>query len=232
MGPIDAITAIHNAARKAMASFDQAALAMARGEQGHDDAFKPLHLFDEIIRWHAEGEELALFPLANTIEPTLAEDYARDHQEIIRVGQALEVAVSSGDKLEAARSAAAFRLQLHVHLAKEDAHLYPSMTKNIPEQELYRAVGESFGPIPKKRLPEVVNIVYMLMSNDDREKLTRVWQKVFPPTDFAGLRELIRSAVGSDWAELTRRIPELERTTSVRMGGELRREATSGPGAA
>ncbi len=226
--PIDAITAIHNVARKAMTSFDQAALAMARGESGQEDAFKPLHLFDEIISWHAEGEELALFPLADSIESRLAEDYTRDHKEMVKAGQSLEAAVRAGDKLEAARVAAAFKLQLMVHTAKEDTHLYPLLTERIPEQELYRAVGESFGPIPKTRLPEVVNIAFMLMGNDDRENLLRVWQKVMSVTDFAAVRDLVRNAVGNDWSELTRRIPDLGRTSSVRMSTERRGEATAG----
>jgi len=208
-GPIDAITAIHNAARKAMSGFDQAAVGRAKGESGYDTAFQPLHLFNELISWHAQGEELALFPLVETVAPSLAEDYTRDHRELTNAGASLEAAISAGDKLEAARVAAAFKLHLHIHLAKEDTHLYPLLKQRKTESDLYSAVGQSFSPIPKERMPEVNNVLFMLMGNDDREHLIRVWQKVMPPKDFAGMRELIRPAVGNDWSELTRRIPGL-----------------------
>lgn len=47
------------------------------------------------------------------------------------------------------------------------------------------------------------------MSQHDRENMTRVWQTLMPAEVFAGLTQLIQKAVGDDWAELTRRMPEL-----------------------
>ena len=47
------------------------------------------------------------------------------------------------------------------------------------------------------------------MGPGDRENMTRVWQMLMPPEVFAGVKQLIQKAVGDDWAELTRRIPEL-----------------------
>jgi hypothetical protein len=47
------------------------------------------------------------------------------------------------------------------------------------------------------------------MGNDDRENMTRIWQMVMPPPVFAGVKTLVQKAVGSDWAELVRRIPSL-----------------------
>jgi hemerythrin-like domain-containing protein len=228
-GPIDAITAIHNAARTAIGSFDQAALERARGQTGKEAAFQPLHLFNELIAWHAEGEEESLFPLVDTFAPQMSQDYSSDHKELVKAGQELELALKAGDNLEAARVTAAFKLQLHVHLAKEDSHLYPLLTQRKPEDELYRAVGASLSPIPAKRMPEVVNVLYALTGTNDRERLTRVLQHVLPPKDFAGVSDLIREAVGNDWSELTRRIPELERKPRVSVSREHRHEATSGP---
>jgi len=193
-----------------MSGFDQAALTRARGETANDAAFEPLHLFNELIAWHAEGEEHSLFPLLDTVAPQLAQDYTRDHRELTNAGTSLEAALKTGDKVEAARVAAAFKLQLHVHLAKEDGHLYPLLKSRKTEPELYTAVGQSFSPIPQKRLPDVVSVLYALTGNDDREHLTRVFQKVMPAENFAAVRELIRPAVGTDWSELARRVPGLE----------------------
>jgi hypothetical protein len=47
------------------------------------------------------------------------------------------------------------------------------------------------------------------MGNDDRENMTRIMQAVIPAPAFSGVKELIKKAVGSDWEELTHRIPTL-----------------------
>jgi len=45
--------------------------------------------------------------------------------------------------------------------------------------------------------------------HDDREMWTRVVMGLAPEEVFAGVESLIRGAIADDWAELTRRIPEL-----------------------
>lgn len=57
--------------------------------------------------------------------------------------------------------------------------------------------------------PEGVAWMFPLMGHDDRENMTRVWQMLMPAEAFAGVKQLVQKAVGDDWAELTRRIPEL-----------------------
>jgi len=39
--------------------------------------------------------------------------------------------------------------------------------------------------------------------------MLRIWQMVMPPEAFAGAAQLVHQAVGDDWAEMTRRMPEL-----------------------
>ena len=51
--------------------------------------------------------------------------------------------------------------------------------------------------------------MYPLLGDDDRENMTRIQQMVLPPEAFAGVEQLIQRAIGDDWAELTRRMPEL-----------------------
>jgi hypothetical protein len=64
--------------------------------------------------------------------------------------------------------------------------------------------------VPKERFADLVAWEFPLIGNDDRENMTRIFQMVMPPPVFAGVKELIRKAVGgSDWAELNRRIPGL-----------------------
>jgi hypothetical protein len=40
--------------------------------------------------------------------------------------------------------------------------------------------------------------------------VTRGWMTLMPSQVFAGLKPLIRETVAEDWAELTRRVPELD----------------------
>jgi hypothetical protein len=39
--------------------------------------------------------------------------------------------------------------------------------------------------------------------------MTRIWVHVMSPEDFSGATQLVAAAIGDDWSELTRRIPEL-----------------------
>jgi hypothetical protein len=63
--------------------------------------------------------------------------------------------------------------------------------------------------IPQDRFPAVVSWLFPLLGLDDRENMTLVWQTMLPPPVFAGVKQLVRQAVGDDWAELARRIPTL-----------------------
>ena len=102
-----------------------------------------------------------------------------------------------------------FRFHLNIHLDKEDTHLYRIFRERIPLPEQGKAVGVMAGEIPQERFPEVVAWMFPLMGQDDRENMTRIWQIVMPAPAFAAAKELIKKAIGSDWAELTRRIPTL-----------------------
>jgi hypothetical protein len=44
---------------------------------------------------------------------------------------------------------------------------------------------------------------------DDRETMVQIYQMMMPEPVFASTKELIKNAIGSDWAELTQRIPTL-----------------------
>ncbi len=96
-----------------------------------------------------------------------------------------------------------------MHLDKEDTHLYRIFRERISLPEQGKALGIMAGMIPQERFAELVAWLYPLIGHDDRENMTRIWQMVMPAPVFAGAKELIRKAVGSDWAELTRRIPTL-----------------------
>jgi hypothetical protein len=207
--PVDAIRAIHNAFRNDMDHIDAAALDSARGTEGLDATVERFRFFNEILVWHAHGEELAIFPVLETVAPLVAEAYVQDHRGLDAAFDELNKSYSSRDSLQTARATAAFRFHLGIHLNKEDTHLYRIFEKRVPLPDQGKAVGIMSSTVPQERFPEAVAWMFPLMGQDDRENMTRIWQMVMPAPAFAGAKELIKKAVGSDWAELTQRIPNL-----------------------
>jgi hypothetical protein len=207
--PLDAVMAIHNAFRRDMEIIDAAALDSARGKPGLAATVDRFRFFNEVLVWHAHGEELAIFPALETVAPLVAEAYERDHRGLDAAFDALNDAVSASDALQTARATAAFKFHLDLHLGKEDAHLYRLVRERVPVPDQGKAVGIMSSSVPQDRFPEVIAWMFPLMGNDDRENMTRIWQMVMPPPVFEGAKQLIQKAIGNDWAELTRRIPTL-----------------------
>ncbi|HTY52395.1 MAG TPA: hemerythrin domain-containing protein [Methanomicrobiales archaeon] len=208
-GPIDAVLAIHNAFRRDMEGIDTAALGCARGKPGLAPAVGRYRFFNEVLVWHAKGEELAIFPAVEAVAPSVAEAYERDHRGLDVAYNAMDAAVSGRDALGTARASAAFKFHLDIHLAKEDAHLYRIVRERIPLPDQGKAVGLMSSTVPRDRFPELVAWMFPLIGIDDRENMTRIWQMLMPPPFFAQVKPLIEKATGSGWAELTRRIPTL-----------------------
>ena len=208
--PLDGVLAIHNAFRRDMSGIDSAALKAARGESGLAPAIERFRFFNEILDWHAHGEELAIFPALEAVVPSVAEAYVRDHRGLDAAFNALNAAVSAQDPLETARASAAFKFHLDIHLAKEDAHLYRLVREHMSPPDQGKAVGLMSSTVPPERFPEVVAWLFPLIGDTDRENMTRIWQMVLPPPVFAHMKQLIHQVIGDEWAELARRIPELE----------------------
>jgi hypothetical protein len=208
--PLDAVLAIHNAFRRDIELIDTAALDSARGKPGLAARVDRFRFLDKVLVWHAQGEELGIFPALEGVAPLVAEPYVMDHRGLDAANDALSAAVSAGDALQAARASAAFKFHLDIHLDKEDAHLYRIMRERVPVPDQVKAVGIMSSTVPQDRFPEVVTWMFPLMGHDDRENMTRIWQMVLPAPAFTGVKQLIHQAIGDDWAELVRRIPELD----------------------
>ncbi|MGZ4933727.1 MAG: hypothetical protein ACXV49_04420 [Halobacteriota archaeon] len=145
----------------------------------------------------------------------VAEAYVKDHRGLDAAFDELNASYAKHDLLRTARATAAFRFHLNMHLYKEDTHLYRIFRERVPLPEQWKALGIVASEVPQQRFPELVRWLFPLMKHDDRENMTRLWQTTMPAPAFAGVKELIKSAVGSDWAELTRRISTLESSDQV-----------------
>ena len=207
--PLDAVRAIHNAFRRDMALIDDAAYAAARGGGDLSKVVERYQFFNEVLAWHAHGEELAIFPVLEGVAPLVAEAYEKDHRGLDALFDSMGDAISRTDALGTARVTSAFRFHLGIHLDKEDAHLYRIIAERVSVQDQGKAVGIMAEQAPQDRFAEVVAWMFPLMGNDDRENMTRIWQMVMPDPAFAGAKGLIQNAIGDDWAELLRRIPAL-----------------------
>jgi hemerythrin-like domain-containing protein len=208
-GPIDGVLAIHNAFRADMAAIDAAAVAAARGTGGLEATVERFRFFDEILSYHAEGEENGVFPLLDEVAPLVAETYAMDHRRLDQAFDALSNAVSARDALQTARATAAFKFHLDTHLAKEDAHMFRIIRERVSVPDQVKAVGIMSSTMPGDRVPEFTAWIYPLLGDDDRENFTRALQMLMPWEVFAPSIPLIHQATGDGFAELTRRIPEL-----------------------
>ncbi len=208
--PLDAIRAIHNAFRKDMTAIDAVAHIAARGRGSLDLVVKRYTFFNEVLVWHASGEEDSVFPALENVAPLVAEAYERDHRGLDSLFESLNKAVNASDTLAIARATAAFDFHLGIHLNKEDAHLYRIFNERVSMPNQGAIVGKMSQRIPQERFPEVVAWLYPLIGPDDREDMTRIWQQALPEPAFASVTKLIQAAIGNDWTELTRRIPELK----------------------
>jgi hypothetical protein len=201
--------AIHNAFRRDIAIIDSAALAAAQGKPGLEATVERFRFFNEVLVWHAHGEELAMFPVLEGVAPLVAEAYERDHRGLDAAFDTLSNSVSVRDALGTARATAAFKFFLDIHLDKEDGHLYRIIKERVSLPDQGQAVGIMAGEVPQDRFPEFVDWMYPLLGDDDRENMTRIWQMVMPAEAFAGAVELVHQAIGDEFDELNRRIPDL-----------------------
>lgn len=208
--PVDAIRAVHNAFRHDIERIDAAALDSAKGKEGQASTIERFRFLNEVLVWHAEGEEIAVFPALENVAPLVAEAYVKDHRGLDAAFDELSNAYSARDPLRTARATAVSRFHLTLHLDKEDTHLYRIFGERISLPEQGKAMGIMAGTIPPERFPDVVGWMFPLIGHEDRENMTRIWQSVMPEPVFTGVKEIIKKSIGSDWAELTRRIPALE----------------------
>ncbi len=208
--PVDAIKAFHNAFRADMAGIDATALDMAHGKSGLEAQLERFRFFNDVLTWHAKGEELAVFPALEAVVPSVAEAYIMDHRGLEKAYDALNDAVSLHDPLDIARASSAFKFHHDIHLDKEDAHLYRLFKQHIPLPEQVKALTLMATTVPQASFPDVIAWMFPLLGNDDRENMTRIWQIVLPAPVFDNVKQLIHQAIGAGWSELVHRIPTLQ----------------------
>jgi iron-sulfur cluster repair protein YtfE (RIC family) len=209
-GPIDIVRCIHNAFRRDLIQIDTSAFNIARKGGDLTSVFDRLHTVAEILDYHAQGEEAAVFPTVDNLAPLVARAYFLDHRELdVMVGR-LEMMRRTPDALITTRATAALESHLRIHLDKEDAHLYPILSERTTEKEQTSIVGLMSRKVPPERFPVLVQWLLPLLDFDDLVVITEGWMKLMPPQVFTGLKPLLRKVIAEDWGKLVRRIPDLD----------------------
>ncbi len=209
VAPLNAVTVVHNAFRRDLTEIDQAVYKVA----SHGGDLSPLidrlqYLSDILVR-HEKGEEHAVFPEVDRVAPLLSPLFVDDHREM---SNELGKVVDAPDELAAACASAVLHTRVRIHLAKEDAFLYPALRERIDLEEQADIVGQLWGRSfpPDDVLPQYMNWLYGLVNQEDQATITIVWKQLMTEKVFAVCTPLIREAVTTDdWSELTRRVPGL-----------------------
>ena len=134
-GPIDIVLAIHNAFRRDIFQIDDSVFKIARSGGDLATVLDRLHIMNEILDYHARGEEAAVFPAVDNVAPLVAKAYLMDHRELDTMVSGLEAMREMPDPLSTARATAVLHSHLRIHLNKEDAHLYEILRERTTESD-------------------------------------------------------------------------------------------------
>ncbi|MCY4533367.1 MAG: hemerythrin domain-containing protein [Gammaproteobacteria bacterium] len=207
VAPLNAVMVVHNAFRRDLTEIDQAVYKVASHGGDLSPLIDRLQYLSDILDRHEKGEEHAVFPEVDRVAPLLSPLFVDDHREM---SKGLGKVVDAPDELAAARASAVLHTQVRIHLAKEDAFLYPALRERIDLEEQADIVGQLWGRSfpPDDVLPQYMNWLYGLVNQEDQATITIVWKQLMTEKVFAVCTPLIREAVTTDdWSELTRRVP-------------------------
>jgi iron-sulfur cluster repair protein YtfE (RIC family) len=210
-GPIDIVLAIHNAFRRDIFQIDDSVFKIARTGGDLHSVLNRLHIMNEILDYHARGEEAAVFPAVDNVAPLVAKAYLMDHRELDTMVNGLEAMREMPDTLSTARATAVLHSHLRIHLGKEDAHLYQILRERTTESEQTAIAGLMSKKVPPDKFPTMIGWLFPLLDLKDQIVVAKGWMTLMPPQVFASIKPLIEKATSENWVELTKQIPELER---------------------
>jgi iron-sulfur cluster repair protein YtfE (RIC family) len=209
--PIDIVLCFHNAFRKDIAQIDSSVLEIARSGGNLSPILNRLHFMNEILDYHARGEEAAVFPAVDNVAPLVARAYLMDHRELDKMVETLETMrlQKTPDPLLTARATAVLNSHLRIHLGKEDAHLYQILREKTTLTQQVAIGGIMSSKIPPDRFPAAITWLMPLLDLNDQVTVTKGWMTLMPPQIFASVKPLIKKAVAEGWDMISQRIPEL-----------------------
>jgi hypothetical protein len=207
-GPIDIVRSLHNAFRRDSYQIDDSVFKIARDGGDLTSVLDRLHIMNEVLGYHARGEEAAVFPAVDNVAPLVAKAYLMDHRELDIMVNGLEAMRKMPNPLATARATAVLNSHLRIHLDKEDAHLYAILREKTTETEQI-AIGRLMSQkVPPDRFPTLIQWLFPLLDLEDQVIVTKGWMGLMPPLVFANVKPLIEKAAAKNWEQITQRISE------------------------
>jgi iron-sulfur cluster repair protein YtfE (RIC family) len=209
--PLDVVTCFHNAFRKDIAQIDTTTLSKAQNGENPSPILNRLHAMDEILDYHARGEEAAVFPAVDNLAPLVARSYLMDHRELDKMVENLETMLlqKTPNPLLVTRATAILNSHLRIHLDKEDAHLYPILRDKTTLSQQLAIGGIMSSKIPPDRFPAAIKWLFPLLDLNDRVTVTKGWMTFMPTQIFANAKPFIKNAIAEGWDAVAQKIPEL-----------------------
>lgn len=208
--PIDVIRCFHNAFRRDISQIDDIVNTTAHDDGNFTSILDRLHLMNELLDYHARGEEAAVFPAMDKVAPQVATAYLMDHRELDRMVDDLETLRQKPDPLTTTRGTAVLHSFLRIHLNKEDAHLYAILRERTTDDEQIEIGVLMSRAVPRDKFPNMLKWLFPLLDLDDQVTVARGLETAMPTEVFSAIKPLIEKAVGTNWAKLTEQIPTLE----------------------
>lgn len=101
--PLDVIPSVRQALRNGIKSVDDAACGAAAGNGNLESAVKQLRLFNEVLKWHADGEDELVFPAIEKVAPLAAKTYAHDLHKFDALAACQAKIAAASDALQPGR---------------------------------------------------------------------------------------------------------------------------------
>ena len=204
------ITAFHNAFRTDLGEIDAAVYDAASNHGELSPILERFKPFTLVLGYHAQGEDVAVFPALEHIAPHVAKAYEIDHRELDVMVQDLDGVLGARDELAAAPAMTALATHLRVHLAKEDAHMYPLLLGRTDADEQFKILDGLAAVVPAEDFPAVLTWFYGLAPADERALMTELWMALMGDDALPWFRGMAKECIASEgWADLTHRFPPL-----------------------
>ena len=207
---IGGITAFHNAFRKDLSEIDAAVYGVASNHGELSPILERFKPFTLVLGYHAQGEDVSVFPALDRVVPHVAKAYEIDHRELDVLTEDLERVLGARDELAAACAMTSLATHLRIHLAKEDAHMYPLLREHTDAGEQFQILDGLAAVVPGEDFPVVLTWFYGLAPADERALMTELWMTLMGEDALPWFRGMAKDCIASEgWADLTRHLPAL-----------------------
>ena len=222
-GPVKSVLWVHNAILRETRTFQEAVARI--GSDGSTDVSSLLEqfkFFRKVLDFHEVSEDRDVFPLLEARYAHVTDTYEYDHRRQqalytdiqntlqLLAGRGLAGGARDIDALE--RQAEQFGTTMELHVAKENELLFPlyDQTFSVEEQVAINTKIQQEHPPAPELMAQIVPWMFRLQTPDDRVAVAQFFLAMFPPQGRPGLVKMLSGGVTpEEWAEVTRRVPDL-----------------------